>query len=120
MDFTAPAAIGSRIESVEDRNYDHCYVATKREPGQLSRIAKVVEPKSGRTMEVWTTEPGVQLYTARGLGRVGSKQFGPWHGFCLETQHFPDTPNRAHFPSTVLRPGETYRQVTVHRFSVSP
>ncbi len=123
MDFRTPTAIGARIDSVENRNYDHCYVADKKEPGELSFFARLVDPKSGRCMEVYTTEPGAQLYTAKWLSdrlRHAGKSYGPYHGVCLETQHFPDTPNRPHFPSTVLRPGETYRQVTVHRFSVAP
>ncbi len=106
MDFTQPNAIGSRIDEVQGGDYDHCYVLNK-EPGErLSLCARVVDPKSGRVMEVFTTQPGVQLYT------------GNRRGFCLETQHFPNSPNEPDFPSTVLRPGETYREVTIHRFSV--
>ena len=89
-------------------------------PGErLALAAKVVEPESGRVMEVYTTQPGVQFYTARGLSdrfRAAGKAYGPYHGFCLETQHYPDAPNHPTFPSTVLRPGETYREVTVHKF----
>jgi len=122
MDFTRPKTIGSRIDRVEDANYDHCYVL-KKEPGErLSLAARVVEPHSGRVMEVYTTQPGVQFYTAKGLGsrfKVGGIPYGPYHGFCLETQHFPDSPNRPAFPSTVLRPGETYRHVTVHKFGIA-
>lgn len=110
MDFTVPQAIGSRIEQVEDRNYDHCYVLNKREGERLSLGARVYEPKSGRVMEVYTTQPGVQLYTARPM---------QYAGFCLETQHYPDSPNRPAFPSTVLRPGDTYHETTIHKFSVS-
>jgi len=121
MDFTRPMAIGSRIEEVEDRNYDHCYVLNKKSPGELSLAARVFDPGSGRTMEVYTTQPGVQLYTAKHLSgryRAGGVPYGPYHGVCLETQHYPDSPNHPEFPSTVLRPGETYRQTTIHRFSV--
>lgn len=121
MDFTRPMSIGSRIEQVEDRNYDHCYALNKLPGKRLSLAARVVEPKSGRVMEVYTTQPGVQLYTARGLSdrfTAGGVPYGPYHGFCLETQHFPDSPNRPSFPSTVLRPGETYHQVTIHKFEV--
>ena len=121
MDFTEPATVGSRIDQVEDANYDHCYVLNKTASGKLTLCARVVEPKSGRVMEVYTTQPGVQLYTAKGLNdrlQGGGLPYGPYHGLCLETQHFPDAPNRENFPSTLLRPGETFRQTTVHRFSV--
>ncbi len=106
MDFTRPKTIGSRIDQVEGGNYDHCYVLNKKPGERLSLCARVVEPESGRVMEVYTTQPGVQLYT------------GNRRGFCLETQHFPDAPNRPEFPSTVLRPGETFHEVTVHKFSL--
>ena len=72
-------------------------------------------------MEVFTTQPGVQLYTANGMSNrlgAGGRSYGSHHGLCLETQHYPDSPNRPDFPSTVLRPGETYEEITVHRFSV--
>jgi aldose 1-epimerase len=119
MDFTEPQTIGSRIDQVEDRNYDHCYVLNKRPGERLSLAARVVEPKSGRVMEVYTTQPGVQLYTAGGMRlKTERVSYGSHHALCLETQHFPDSPNRPQFPSTVLRPGETYRQLTVHQFSV--
>ena len=121
MDFTRPKAIGSRIERVEGENYDHCYVLCKQPGHPLSLCARVVEPRSGRVMEVFTTQPGVQLYTARGLGgrlSGGGKPYGPYHGLCLETQHYPNAPNQPEFPSTVLRPGQTYRHLTVHKFSV--
>lgn len=119
LDFTQPKTIGSRIKNVENNNYDHCYVLNKRPGEQLSLAARVVEPNSGRRMEVYTTQSGVQLYTAKGLSnrlKAGGVPYGPYHGFCLETQHFPDSPNHPEFPSTVLRPGETYKQVTVHLF----
>lgn len=122
MDFTAPQAIGSRIAQVPDENYDHCYVLNHPDGAQLALAARVVEPKSGRVMELFTTQPGVQLYTAKGLGTRlsgGGRPYGPYHGVCLETQHYPDSPNRPGFPSTVLRPGETYHQTTVFRFSVN-
>lgn len=121
MDFTQPQPIGSRIDQVENSNYDHCYVLNKKPQERLSLAARVVEPASGRVMEVYTTQPGVQLYTAKGLSsrfKAGGVAYGPYHGFCLETQHFPDSPNRPEFPSTVLRPGETYRHTTIHKFSV--
>ncbi len=121
MDFRTPHTIGSRIEQLASKNYDDCYVLSKRSDQGPSLAARVEEPASGRVMEVFTTAPGVQFYTARGLdGRVGAKgiSYGPYHGFCLETQHFPDSPNKPQFPPTLLRPGETYHQVTVYRFSV--
>jgi aldose 1-epimerase len=121
MDFTAPKRIGARIDQVEGQNYDHCYVLNKKPNERLSLAARVVERTSGRVMEVYTTQPGVQLYTAKGLSdryRGGGASYGPYHGLCLETQHFPDSPNRPTFPSTVLRPGETYREITIHQFSV--
>ena len=121
MDFREPKTVGSRIEQVEGENYDHCYVLNKKGEARMGLAARLVDPASGRAMEVRTTQPGVQLYTAKGLGprlKGGGKPYGPYHGLCLETQHYPDSPNRPDFPSTVLRPGETYRETTIHRFSV--
>jgi aldose 1-epimerase len=89
--------------------------------GDLSLAARVVEPTSGRAMEVYTTQPGVQLYTANTthvVRRSDGVAYGNHAGFCLETQHFPDAPNQPAFPSTVLRPGHTFHEVTVHRFMV--
>ena len=81
--------------------------------------ARATSPKSGITMEVSTTEPGVQLYTANHFDGSPGTSGAPQHGaFCLETQHYPDSPNRPDFPTTTLKPGETYRQITVHKFSV--
>ena len=121
MSFIEPHTIGSRIGDVKG-GYDHCYVLNKKSgEKELSLAAKVVEPSSGRVMEVCTTQPGVQLYTAncpRGTLGAGGKKYDKHFGFCLETQHYPDSPNRAEFPSTVLRPGEKYEQSTLHRFSV--
>lgn len=121
MDFTKPHTVGSRLDKVEDKNYDHCYVLKKSEGKRLTLAACVYAPSTGRVMEVYTTQPGVQLYTAKHLNaRLKTKKgpYGPYHGLCLETQHFPDTPNHPHFPSTVLRPGETYRETTVHQFRI--
>lgn len=120
MDFTEPQTIGSRIAQVPG-GYDHCYVLNKKPEELLPLAARVVEPKSGRVMEVYTTQPGVQLYTANGLSsrlKGGGRSYGPQHALCLETQHYPDSPNKPQFPSTVLRPGETYRELTVHKFTV--
>ena len=126
MDFRTPHTVGSRINDpfqqlVFGAGYDHCYVLNKKEVGELSFAAKCVEPESGRTLEVYTTEPGVQIYTAN-----WHNGFEGWHGatfparsaICFEAQHFPDTPNKPHFPSVVLNPGETYTQTTVYKFGV--
>ena len=120
MDFTTEHAIGQRIGQVEG-GYDHCYVLERKTSGELSLAARVVEPRSGRTMDVYTTQPGVQLYTGNfldGTKQAGGVSYEKHFGFCLETQHFPDSPNQPNFPSTLLKPGETYRQTTVHRFGV--
>jgi aldose 1-epimerase len=121
MDFTESHPIGARIKDVEGENYDHCYVVNRRPGESLVPAAYAVDPKSGRVMEVWTTKPGVQFFTARFLTDKlagGGRPYGPYHGFCLETQHFPDSPNRSHFPSPIVRPHETYHHVTVHKFGV--
>jgi len=97
-------------------------VLNHKKHGDLTFCAKVKDPKSGRTMEVMTTEPGVQLFTANFASGAfsGPNGYGyPKHlGLCLETEHFPDSPNHAGFQSTVLRPGETYHAVTIHRFGL--
>jgi len=87
--------------------------------GILKLAARVTEPASGRVMEVLTTEPGLQFYSANTLDNVIGKAgavYGPRSGFCLETQHYPDSPNRPNFPSTILRPGELYESTTIYRF----
>jgi aldose 1-epimerase len=119
MDFTLPMTIGSRIEQVGD-GYDHNYVLNSG-GGTLALAARAYEPTSGRIMEIYTTEPGVQLYTGNFLdgsliGKAG-KVYKKHYAFCLETQHFPDSPNKPNFPSVVLLPGQKYTTVTVHRFS---
>ncbi|VAX39118.1 Aldose 1-epimerase, partial [hydrothermal vent metagenome] len=120
MDFLSPRAIGERISQVKGKGYDHCYVMKDPNPQNPVIAAKVEDPKSGRVMEIFTTEPGVQFYTP--VGQINNsnkeKRYSKYAGFCLEAQHFPDSPNQPGFPSTVLRPGEVYRQVTIHRFSV--
>jgi aldose 1-epimerase len=119
MDFTKPHPIGSRIAQVEG-GYDHCYVLNRKGEG-LSLAARVVEPKSGRAMEIYTTQPGIQLYTGNFLDGTVSGDgvaYQKHDALCLETEHYPDSPNRPEYPSTVLRPGETYHEVTVHKFSV--
>ena len=120
MDFTKPEKIGARIDQPINGGggYDHCYVVNGK-PGELRPTAKIVESKSGRVMEISTTEPGVQLYTANHLSGTPQTGNAVKHGaFCLETQHFPDSPNRPEFPTTRLNPGETYHQTTVHKYSV--
>ncbi len=119
LDFRVPCRVGDRIDQVEDQNYDDCYVLQKEERHELALAARVVDPRSGRGMEVYTTQPGVQFYTAKGLGGQaggGGATYGPYHGLCLETQHFPDSPNHPHFPTTLLRPGEAFHEITLHRF----
>jgi len=121
MDFTQPHSIGSRIAQVEG-GYDHCYVLNKTPDEKLTFAARVVEPKSGRVMEIHTTQPGIQLYTGNfldGTLRVAGKPAKKHYAFCLETEHFPDSPNRPEYPSVVLRPGQTYHEVTVHKFTVA-
>lgn len=119
LDFRQVHAIGERIELLpKTKGYDHCLVVNG-EPGTLRRAALAVDPGSGRVMEVMTTQPGMQLYTGNHLG--GSESSGGFRqheGFCLETQAFPDAPNKPHFPSSQLKPGEKYQQTTVHKFSV--
>ena len=123
FDFTTPHAIGDRIGEIkkpphETKGYDHCYVL-RGQQGKLELAARVKDPKGGRVMEIFTTEPGVQLYCGNFLdGSAGGGGYKQHEAFCLETQHYPDSPNKPEFPSTVLRPGETYRSTTVHRFSV--
>jgi len=119
MDFTASKPIGRDIGQVSG-GYDHNFILNST-GGGVMLAAKVYEPMSGRTMEVYTDEPGIQFYSGNFLdgtitpstrGKVYNKHFG----FCLEAQHFPDSPNRPNFPSTILRPGETYTQETIYVF----
>ncbi len=127
FDFTQPTLLGARLRDgheqlVRGQGYDHNFVLDKPAPGAMSLAARVHEPTSGRMMEIYTTEPGIQLYTGNFLdgtllGPAG-KTYRQGDGFCLETQHFPDSPNKPSFPSTLLKPGETFRSTTMHRFSV--
>ncbi len=121
MDFTSQHKIGERIADVggDPTGYDHCYVVNGQ-PGQLRPAAKVVDEASGRVMEVSTTEPGIQFYTGNFLdGSPANGGYEKHGGFCLEAQKFPNSPNTPSFPTSILKPGETYRQTTVHRFSVA-
>jgi aldose 1-epimerase len=119
LDFRTPTALGERLDQLpETKGYDHCYVV-RGEAGTLRPAASVVDPDSGRTLEIETTQPGVQLYSANHLGGGPENAGAGSHdAFCLETQHYPDAPNKPEFPSTLLRPGETMRETTIHRFGV--
>ena len=124
FDFREPHVVGERIDADHEQikngaGYDHCYVLNKREPGELSFAAKITEPKSGRTMEVYTTEPGVQFYSdnwADGYKGQHGATFGRRSALCFEAQHFPDSPNHPYFPSVVLKPGQVYTQKTIYKF----
>lgn len=127
FDFTTPKAIGRDIGQQNEQlvfglGYDHNWILdTDGKEGELSLAAQVHEPSSGRVMEIYTTEPGIQFYCGNFLdGRLRGKSGKPYvhrGGFCLETQHFPDSPNQPNFPSTILKPGETYDSKTVFKFS---
>jgi len=119
LDFTCEMPIGSRIE--EAGGYDHNYIINNS-GGELTLAARVVEPESGRIMETLTTQPGIQLYTANfldGSHKGKSAVYNKYAGFCLETQHYPDSPNKPTFPSTILEPGQTYQHTTVYRFLIN-
>lgn len=125
FDFREPRPIGARVLDADPQlrgagGYDHNFVLVPADAG-LRLAARVYEPRSGRVMEVWTTEPGLQLYTGNGLdGSLRGKNGTPidrYAGLCLETQHFPDSPNQPSFPSTRLNPGEEYASQTIYRFS---
>jgi aldose 1-epimerase len=127
FDFRKPTAIGARIDAADEQlklggGYDHNFVLRMHMDHGESLAARVVEPTSGRVMEVWTTEPGIQFYTGNFLdGKTigkGGATYPKRNAFCLETQHFPDSPNQPKFPSVVLNPGETYHTVTTYKFSV--
>lgn len=127
FDFITQHTVGERINMADEqlkfgRGYDHNWVLNKKEPGLLTLAARVTEPASGRVMEVLTTEPGMQFYSGnfmngKDIGKTGNPYIHR-SAFCLETQHFPDSPNHENFPSTVLKPGETYSQKTIYKFTV--
>ena len=126
FDFRKPTAIGARIDANDQQikygpGYDHNFVLNRKGEG-LSLAARVAEPTTGRVMEVSTTEPAVQFYTGNFLDGTltgkGGHVYKRRYAFCLETQHFPDSPNKPSFPSTILKPGETYTSKTVYAFSV--
>ena len=128
FDFTQATRIGERISHDDEQlkfanGYDHNWVLNQSAAGLLTHAATVSEPASGRVMEVWTTEPAIQFYSGNFLdGTITGK--GGWtyqrrHGFCLEPQHYPDSPNHPEFPSTLLSPGRTYRNTILYKFSVT-
>jgi aldose 1-epimerase len=124
FDFRKPTPIGARIDAQDPQiargaGYDHNFVV-KHQGKDLARAARVEEPKSGRVLEVRTTEPGVQFYSANWLEVTGKQGhvYGKRDAFCLETQHYPDSPNKPAFPTTTLRPGATFQSRTVYAFSV--
>ncbi|MDR2037059.1 MAG: galactose mutarotase [Bacteroidales bacterium] len=125
MDFRTPHEIGERIEDnfqqlIYGKGYDHTYVLNK-ENNELSLCARAVSPKTGITMETYTTEPGVQLYTGNWMTgnfvAKNGKRYPMRSAFCLETQHYPDSINQPQFPTVILRPGETFKSQTIYKFS---
>jgi aldose 1-epimerase len=132
LDFARLTPIGARINAGDEQlrfggGYDHNWVLDKTTANELSLAARVQEPQLGRVMEVWTTEPGVQFYCGNFLDGSeigkGGAVYRHRHGFCLETQRFPDAVNqqgRPGWPSVILRPGKIYNHRTVHRFFIIP
>lgn len=126
FDFRTPKTVGQDIDTDHEQirygaGYDHSYVLNKNEEGELSFAARVVEPVTGRTMEVYTTEPAVQLYThnwASGFKIQNGATAPRRSAICFECQHFPDTPNHPYFPSVVLTPDQKYKQTTIYKFGV--
>jgi aldose 1-epimerase len=125
LDFRKPTAIGKRIEQVGGTpvGYDHNFVLSTKDDKKMRLAATLVEPKSGRKMEVLTTEPAIQFYSGNFLdGTVIGKSGKPYQqyaGLCLETQHFPDSPNQPNFPSVALNPGKVFRSTTIYRFGIA-
>jgi aldose 1-epimerase len=128
FDFRTPTAIGARIGQDDEQlkfggGYDHNWVINK-EFGKLELMARVTEPESGRVLEVFSTEPGLQFYSGNFLdGTITGK--GGWvyehrAAFCMEPQHYPDSPNKPEFPTTELKPGQVYHNTIIYRFSVQP
>lgn len=122
MDLRIPTPIRRNIDAVEGLGYDHNYCINRSAEGELTLAAQVTEPASGRKLECWTTEPGLQFYTGNFLNGVrgkGGVYFNKQEGFCLESQHYPDSPNQPGFPNTVLEPGQTYSQTCIYKFAVA-
>ena len=126
FDFRTPKPIGQDIDADHEQirhgsGYDHCFVLNKKEEGELSFAARIRDPKSGRAMEVYTTEPGVQVYTdnwADGYKGQHGATFPRRSAICFEAQHFPDSPNHPYFPSVILEPGREYTQKTIYTFGI--
>lgn len=128
MDFRTPTSIGSRLELADEQlkmgnGYDHCWVLNRKTKDQVEFAARVTEPQSGRVMEVWTDQPGMQFYggnffDGKTKAKSGEGFYEKRGSLALETQHFPDSPNQTNFPSTLLCPGETYRHECVYKFEV--
>ena len=126
FDFRTPKVVGKDIEAddVQIKNgsgFDHNYILNKKEPGELSFACRLKDPKSGRVLETYTTEPGLQFYSGNFLSGIKGQHdatFPKRSGLCFEAQHFPDTPNRPYFPTVILKPGEIYTQKTVYKFGV--
>jgi len=126
FDFKTPTAIGARINADDEQikfglGYDHNFVLNGR-AGELRLVGKLIESTTGRVLEIWTTEPGIQFYSGNFLdGSITGKNgmvYQYRHGLCLETQHYPDSPNQPNFPATVLNAGEIYQTTTVYKFLV--
>ncbi len=128
LDFTHPTPIGARINATNPQlklagGYDFNYVLDQPHPGQLALAATAYDPASGRVMQVFTTQPGLQFYSSNSLSGVRGKHghvYTPRSAFCLEAEHFPDSPNHPNFPSAELKPGQAYNQTTVYQFSTRP
>ncbi len=127
LDFRTPHPIGERIDADHKQlrlaaGYDHNYCLNQEQEGELTFAARAEDPASGRILEVWTTEPGVQLYAGNFLDGTlkgkGGCMYARRSGFCLETQHYPDSPNQPQFPNTILRPGKTFTSQTIYKFPV--
>jgi aldose 1-epimerase len=131
FDFTKPTAVGARINQHDQQlkygnGYDHNYVLNRKTPGEIGFAARITDPTSGRAMELWTTEPGMQFFSGnnlegkqpRDVGK-GGKVYNFRSAFCVEAQHFPDSPNQPNFPSTVVEPGEPLTGKIVYKFSVA-
>jgi aldose 1-epimerase len=128
FDFRAPAAIGARISQDDEQiefggGYDHNWVINKK-PGELALMARVTEPETGLVMEVWSTEPGLQFYSGNFLdGTItgkGGRVYQQHAAFCMEPQHYPDSPNKPAFPTVELKPGQVFQNTIIYRFSIQP
>jgi aldose 1-epimerase len=127
FDFRKPTAVGARINDKDQQlqygqGYDHNFVLNRNDSGP-SFAARAMDPKSGRVMDVLTTQPGVQFYSGNhlpnGIKGKGGATYGFRYGLCFETQHFPNSPNQPDFPSTELDPGQRFHQITIFKFSVA-